>query len=731
MSIGVAFATSVFKTYNDRVRANAQAVRDKELKDAEKENQKELYQFQSDLISDRTKKEYDLKADEREKHQYLQFWDSYPDEMKLTLLQDDNFRTNHFKITGQNISAEHVKTAAAMDDAATFQLIGGVNFKGYDTKGTESQFNRAINDIEHLNTLLQDPEFFAEVKAAIEGTGRDEWFRYLTRLENTAIGAFDTDQAQKRAEGYEPRKFSFNIMEQQFIGKLAPLFGGDLEAKHDEAEKIAAQGDMPPNREAVMFEVEMLGQGASMKVPMPFSPEDAKVIDEIAAGLNMSTSQFIVSFNDLRNIPPQDEMESIYTHSDGTKMSAEEIARQQYGLLKDVIDLKKRGFGDIDLLAQSPQKRQELRNILQKKYGKEDGGIDRYKAAMVLGYLTATPDYFTMPQQSYAFGGQDKVQAAPTASGIEFLKQEIGMSEQKIEERLAAAKYSRDTIFFMDRLYELETKELDKAGLARWIKKTLGGGIKQIPQVIGAFKDIFSRDKGADVKIPAETQLVGNYKNNDDGTATTQESLMDVVRRNAKDLEIDLANITEAEALKITLAARMARALDPAGRLSNQDFEVQLKRLGNSMIGTPETVARNLQLLAREFQREVQHHVVFAEVAAPGSKITPRKARLLIADQKIGTLMEYDTSITGDDGGSTTADATDVPPQKTTPQGLGEPITITGRSQVSVTSAYQQGDKTYPVTMYTKDGKPAYAVEIDGKFYPVDRASLVPINPQK
>ena len=38
MSIGVAFATSVFKTYNDRVRANAQAVRDKELKDAEKEN---------------------------------------------------------------------------------------------------------------------------------------------------------------------------------------------------------------------------------------------------------------------------------------------------------------------------------------------------------------------------------------------------------------------------------------------------------------------------------------------------------------------------------------------------------------------------------------------------------------------------------------------------------------------------------------------------------------------
>ena len=78
MSIGVAFATSVFRTYNDRVRAEAQAVRDRELKDAEKENQKELYQYQSDLISDRTKKEYDILTCQTDEYGWEDIRDEVP-----------------------------------------------------------------------------------------------------------------------------------------------------------------------------------------------------------------------------------------------------------------------------------------------------------------------------------------------------------------------------------------------------------------------------------------------------------------------------------------------------------------------------------------------------------------------------------------------------------------------------------------------------------------------------
>ena len=40
------------------------------------------------------------------------------------------------------------------------------------------------------------------------------------------------------------------------------------------------------------------------------------------------------------------------------------------------------------------------------------------------------------------------------------------------------------------------------------------------------------------------------------------------------------------EALKIELAFTLARAADPSGRLSNQDFEVQLRRLGTTGIFT-------------------------------------------------------------------------------------------------------------------------------------------------
>ena len=43
-----------------------------------------------------------------------------------------------------------------------------------------------------------------------------------------------------------------------------------------------------------------------------------------------------------------------------------------------------------------------------------------------------------------------------------------------------------------------------------------------------------------------------------------------------------IEQLSKMDALKLTLAAKMARAVDPSGRLSNQDFEIQLQRLGST-----------------------------------------------------------------------------------------------------------------------------------------------------
>jgi len=56
------------------------------------------------------------------------------------------------------------------------------------------------------------------------------------------------------------------------------------------------------------------------------------------------------------------------------------------------------------------------------------------------------------------------------------------------------------------------------------------------------------------------------------------------------------------ESLKIALAAKMARAVDPAGRLSNQDFEMQLRRLGDAgFFSSTEFKKASLQQVLEEF----------------------------------------------------------------------------------------------------------------------------------
>jgi len=66
----------------------------------------------------------------------------------------------------------------------------------------------------------------------------------------------------------------------------------------------------------------------------------------------------------------------------------------------------------------------------------------------------------------------------------------------------------------------------------------------------------------------------------DDDAALFEQTLMKVFKKSNVD------ELGKIEALKIELAFTLARAADPSGRLSNQDFEVQLRRLGTTGIFT-------------------------------------------------------------------------------------------------------------------------------------------------
>ena len=155
-------------------------------------------------------------------------------------------------------------------------------------------------------------------------------------------------------------------------------------------------------------------------------------------------------------------------------------------------------------------------------------------------------------------------------------------------------KANEEVILKLANFVENELEEDTSAGgIARGVKKILGG----ISAPSGQFQQIFNFFTGGK----------GNISGGDLKKGTTFETLKAIVEKvkSQGNLESDLTRIQENEALMIVLAANMARALDPAGRLSNQDFEVQLTRLGKTgLFGTKAGSAAALQSVVKEFNSE-------------------------------------------------------------------------------------------------------------------------------
>ena len=123
---------------------------------------------------------------------------------------------------------------------------------------------------------------------------------------------------------------------------------------------------------------------------------------------------------------------------------------------------------------------------------------------------------------------------------------------------------------------------------------------------------------------------------------TTVESLQAIAKSKgffSKDRGMAAA---KAEAAQVALAIAMARAADPAGRLSNQDFEVQLARLGAAgFVGnTMAEVQQKLNDISTEFERDLKRVSVMNETLTAGSRITPQRIRTLRADSLIQVALD-------------------------------------------------------------------------------------------
>ena len=133
---------------------------------------------------------------------------------------------------------------------------------------------------------------------------------------------------------------------------------------------------------------------------------------------------------------------------------------------------------------------------------------------------------------------------------------------------------------------------------------------KELKVVFDIDQGIFGgllRDISGIVSLPGQSD--SDMRSNT--TALTQEYL-DKLRAGITDQnDVRMARL---EAMRISLAFRMARAADPSGRLSNQDIEIQLRKLGTNF-STIEQATGALNEAIREFTVKQKQYAVFAQYA--------------------------------------------------------------------------------------------------------------------
>ena len=114
------------------------------------------------------------------------------------------------------------------------------------------------------------------------------------------------------------------------------------------------------------------------------------------------------------------------------------------------------------------------------------------------------------------------------------------------------------------------------------------------------------RDIGSAFKIENDSQGRLNLNNDEQFTTEYKQYLENRVKQ-AGERSQQLARL---EAMRISLAFKMARAADPSGRLSNQDIEIQLTKLGANFSTISDAIA-GLDVSIQEFKRKQQQYAVF------------------------------------------------------------------------------------------------------------------------
>ena len=508
------------------------------------------------------------------------------DAMKLvaTLVADKDFiesggtGTKYFQ---QNLTAAGYKTedftgiANQMADVDASFNFGSVKFQKPNKKWDEDL--RDDNQLRAAGTWLG---YFNNVFA--DENKRNE---LMTELNKNPL-------AKQKWEG-QLSKYSNYYIDGQILEKMKtpsgdrtyrepesvfPVLFGNLSSKptidvNNKVKTAAAEnGEIKDPSNALVFTF-TTPNGEQKKEPFDYTPTELSSITAMATR---------AGFNDVQK----------YVDQFPDRVRAE-TAEGAYDILLTSADYHSKGYQQLNLTAGgSEAMRVALGNDL-----KEDFGGDPYlEAQALLPLVTIREDKKNEAAQRKGY----VVQLAPPEDYFERNK----LNRSKIMDQYEA---SNTALAQLKKLRGFLTDDMTPTGLKAAIQKAgfgIAGESGQIDQFFG---------------------------NLEEGT-TSQNLIQGAIDKGflSKDVATNLSTI---DSLKLSLAAQMARAVDPSGRLSNQDFEIQLQRLGATGLFTSKIQAgASLDQVIEDFQRTQRRLVLLNEVAT-APKFGIREARLLKADR--------------------------------------------------------------------------------------------------
>ena len=520
------------------------------------------------------------------------------DAMKLVakLVSTKDLMTPAFIESGyfqKNLTAAGFKTedvtgfATKMADVDASFNYGSVKFQkpnkkwDEDTRG-DNQLRAGDTWLRYFNNVFADKQKREELLSELDKNplAKQKWIGQLTKFSNYYVDG----QLQKKMEtGSGDTKFrSPDIMFPVLFNNLPskPAINVDEKVKNAAAER----GEIKDPSTALVFTF-TAPDGEQRKEPFDYTTTELNSITAMATRAGFSDVQeYIKEFPD--------------------KIRAE-TAEEAYDILLTSADYHSKGYQQLNLTGGgSEAMRVSLGNDL-----KEDFGGDPYlEAQSLLPLVTIREDKKNESARRKAKANTSQfvvdntyeVQLAPPEDYFERNK----LNRSKIMDQYEA---SNTALAQLKKLRGFLTDDMTPTGLKAAIQKAgfgIAGESGQIDQFFG---------------------------NLEEGT-TSQNLIQGAIDKGflSKDVATNLSTI---DSLKLSLAAQMARAVDPSGRLSNQDFEIQLQRLGATGLFTSKIQAgASLDQVIEDFQRTQRRLVLLNEVATePNFGI--REARLLKADR--------------------------------------------------------------------------------------------------